>query len=588
MNIMNIANWNRADLTIQGLKFTRAGVHIESERSNGDSQSSEPIVLSQGEITVLLGANGVGKTRLMEIIAGLQGPSGLAIRYGDTELWTDSPRTSILSRITRRVRLKRNPQALHAYSYSCQSPEEQLFARSVKDELHYTLRPYCLRESEQRERIAIALAAVGWDESWLARDPYFMSGGERRRTALACLFAPPANWLLLDEPTAGLDADGQEQLRKQLTLFAAAGQGVLLISHESDWALQLASRIMLMKLDGSAVLCTRDTLLANPELLLEAGMDVPDWLRIAHQLHRMGIPSEAVWRASELAGALPQLQAQSLASGSVAATNREATTVASQTGQTSRTPFQAHITADKSSPLTKFDPRSVWLTYILMSAAILTQSTWLGVGVMSILTVICIYAGRIPLRRWRNAIIALAVFTLTLSIFAGVGPNGHGDYFSGSNFLQSLQSLVRPFIAMLLGLGLPLAVTPLRLRRSLEQLLGIWGKVPLWGTKMILTVTLLLRFIPVLLSEWERFGRVTLARGKQTRRSGRSAIRQLRETAVPFMLALFRLGEQVSDALESRGVGKKRQPTLLVTEKWKLRDTLLAVCGLVILLFIRL
>ncbi|WP_164545648.1 ATP-binding cassette domain-containing protein [Paenibacillus albus] len=567
------------NLTIQGLRFIQAGLHIEIERLSGDSQTPEPIVLPQGEITVLLGANGVGKTRLMEIIAGLREPSGLAVRYGDVDLWTaGSAQASIRSR----ARLKPNPQALLAYSYSCQSPEEQLFARSVKEELLYTLRPYGLSEGEQHVRMKAALAAVGWDESWLARDPFFMSGGERRRTALACLFAPPADWLLLDEPTAGLDADGQEQLGKQLKRLAAQGQGVLLISHESDWALQLASRILLMTQDGSAMLCTREMLLAEPELLVTAGMDVPDWLRIAHRLHRMGISSDGIWSLSELAGALPMLQAPARVNQADTA-NHSAPTI-----QAARTPFQARIAEDKPSPLIKFDPRSVWLSYILISAAILTQSTWLGVGVMSILTAISIIVGRIPLRRWRSAIIALALFTLSLSVFAGVGPNGHGGYFSPSSFLESLQSLVRPFIAMLLGLGLPLAVTPLRLRRSLEQLLGFWGKVPLWGTKMILTVTLLLRFIPVLLSEWERFGRVTMARGKQTRRTARNAIRQLRETAVPFMLALFRLGEQVSDALESRGVGRKRQPTLLVTEKWKLRDTMLAASGLAVLLFIRL
>lgn len=587
----------KTDLTLQGLRFNQAGLHKEMEMDQSLIEPPPPsagsIVLSHGEITAILGANGVGKTRLMEIIAGLRDPSGLTIRFGTTEMWTRSARASDSSSSdtkssSRKVKLKRNPLALLAYSYSCQAPEEQLFARSVKDELLYTLRPYSLQESEQHWRMITALSAVGWDEAWLTRDPYFMSGGERRRTALACLFAPPAEWLLLDEPTAGLDADGQTQLGEQLKRAAAQGQGVLLISHESDWALQLASRILLMKQDGSVVLCTREALLAEPELLVQAGMNVPDWLQIAHRLHRAGIPSASLWSpAAELASALPPLilQTPSLASASPA---EQASSAQQLPPAASRKPFHARTTDQKPSPLTKFDPRSVWLTYILLSAAILTQSTWLGVAIMTLLTAAAIYLGRIPLSRWRGAILALAIFTITLSFFAGVGPNGHGGFFSFSRFQESMQSLIRPFIAMLLGFGLPLAVTPLRLRRSLEQLLGIFGKIPRWGTKMILTVTLLLRFIPVLLSEWERFGRVTLARGKQTKRSGSSAIRQLRETAVPFMLALFRLGEQVSDALESRGVGVNRQPTLLVTEKWTVRDTLLAIGGAAILLLVRL
>ncbi|WP_308634211.1 ATP-binding cassette domain-containing protein [Paenibacillus silvisoli] len=520
--------------------------------------------LHPGTITVLLGANGVGKTRLMETIAGLRKPEGLTITYGTEPLWI------VRDKQPRGGKLHRNEKAMLAYSYSCQSPEEQLFARSVRDELRYVLRPYQLDETECERRSVEALSAVGWDASWLDRDPYLMSGGERRRTALASLFATPAAWLLLDEPTAGLDAAGHERLGQQLKRHAANGKGVLLISHESDWALQLADAALILRVDGSMQRSSREELLERPSQLEEAGMEIPAWLRVAHRLIRLGVPPEQIWQpAAHRAMVANQVDVVQSSPPRVP--------------QAGRTPFMQRNADKPISPLTGFDPRSVWLSYILFSAAILTQSTWIGLGAMAILVALSIYLGKIPLRRWRGAIMALSVFTVTVALIAGLGPQEQGGFWSAADAVASLQSLLRPLLAMLLGFGLPLAVTPLRLRRSLEQLFAMFGRLPRWGTKLILTVTLLLRFIPVLLTEWERFARIGIARGKRIKRSPGGGFKRLQETAIPFMLALFRLGEQVSDALESRGVSVERQPTVLVTERWKRRDTLLTAASASIL-----
>ncbi|MBP3963273.1 ATP-binding cassette domain-containing protein [Paenibacillus lignilyticus] len=546
-------------LHIVGLKQVPSGVHNEMPAIH-----EHELRLKQGSITIIIGANGVGKTRFMETIAGLTKSEGIAVSYDSHPLWTE--RRSRLGR----MKTERNRPAMLRYSYSCQSPEEQLFARTVRDELQYVMRPYQLDEDDRNRRASEALAAVGWDEAWLDRDPYFMSGGERRRTALACLFAPPASWLLLDEPTAGLDAAGHEQLGAQLKQQAAGGKGVLLISHESDWALQLATAVIIMHTDGRVRHCRREELLLNPHWLEDAGMDIPAWLRVAHQFACLGVPAKQVWDPAALAHEAGHIVKPNI---KLLRPNTPPTV------RDTRAPFALRDSDRQPSPLSLFDPRSVWITYILVSAAILFQSTWSGLGAMALVVAAAIHFGKIPLRRWRSAIMALTAFTFSVALIAGLGPQEGGGFWSTEAALVSLQSLLRPLLAMLLGFGLPLAVTPLRLRRSLEQLFSKVGKVPLWVTKLLLTITLLLRFIPVLLSEWERFARIATARGKQTERSAGGSFRRLQETSIPFMLALFRLGEQVSDALESRGVGKERQPTLLITEHWKGRDTVLAAVG---------
>ncbi|MBO7745946.1 ABC transporter ATP-binding protein, partial [Paenibacillus sp. MWE-103] len=282
------------------------GIRLVGETAGGRTRSdsdadADVLELAAGTITVLAGANGAGKTRLLETIAGLREPDRLTIAFGGEAMW-------LRKRTLWRTRLAPNPRALLAYAYACQSPEEQLFLRTVREELRYSLRPYALSEAELERRTDDALRTVDWDRQWLARDPYAMSGGERRRTALACLFAPPAAWLLLDEPTAGLDADGHERLAAQLRRRASEGQGVLLISHESDWAFALADRVLLLHADGAVRACGRSELLANPHWLAEAGMDVPDWFAVARIGLALGAPEDAVWDPRGLAGALAALR----------------------------------------------------------------------------------------------------------------------------------------------------------------------------------------------------------------------------------------------------------------------------------------
>ena len=536
-------------------------------------ESSE-LVMNTGSITVLMGPNGAGKTRLMEMAAGLRSTDdNIDISYGAENVWI---RNAIGAR-------KRNRAALLAYSYCCQSPEEQLFARTVESELNYVLRPYIVPEQEAQCRMDQAMHAVGWDTSWLVRDPYQMSGGERRRTALACLFVTPSEWLLLDEPTAGLDAGGHRMLGKKLKQCAADGQGVLLISHESDWALALADSILLMQMDGAIRACSREQLLAHPEWLEQAGMNVPDWLQIAHGLWLKGIAPNLVWTPADLAESIVQQRNDSSNLPFAGMITNKSTSRPDSVSDRSSIHKEAFIDSSRYlearapgiSPIAAFDPRAVWISYLLLSSCMFLQQKWSGIGLITILTVLILLIGRIRLHRWRGPIITLSFFTGMIAVFAGFSAAGDNSLWNTDAFLISLRSLLKPWLAMLIGFGIPLAITPLRLRRSLEQLLSAGGRVPMRAMRIILTITLLLRFVPVLIAEWERFTRVAIARGKVTRMSFGGTVSKLRDIAIPFMLSLFRLGDNVAGALESRGVSMHRSPTFMKSELWRPRDYLL-------------
>ncbi|GGD66755.1 ATP-binding cassette domain-containing protein [Paenibacillus nasutitermitis] len=560
------------NLTITGISVVTGNdslIHPESMETQ--------LELEAGSITLVMGRNGTGKTYLLEKIAGLRPSQDWEMIYGEDNIW----------QIGKTGRRRLNRAALLAYGYAAQAPEEQLFARSVRKELEYVLKPYHLSMQDMERRMEEALQAVGWDLAWLEKDPYSMSGGERRRTALACLFAVPASWLLLDEPTAGLDAAGHELLAEQLKKRAAQGQGIILISHEYDWAAPLADTMLIVSGSGAARRCARDGILEHPQWLRQAGMPVPDWLEIAHECWKAGYPADKLWSPAGLAAGLPDLNlAGTLTNAAGIETGDRSEPL--ETGRREETtasasPFSGtKRTSSSKSKLPAFDPRAVWLSYILVSSAIFMQKSWSGTAWSALITLAAIAGFHIPLRRWRLPIVSFGFFMIMISLLAGTGNNASGGWWDTDAFLVSLQSLSRPWLVMLLGLGLPLSITPLRLRRSLEQLLSFRGHVPDWAQRIILTITLLLRFVPILLLEWERFSRIAVARGKTTRITLAGAAAKVKDTAIPFMLAVFRLGEQAADALESRGIGTRR-PTFIRSRDWKLRDTqLVAACGLIL------
>jgi len=609
-------------LRLDGIRWRRGEEESEAFRTEG-------LVFTPGSIILLMGANGAGKSTLLEKIAGLRPPEDVLAAYGPDAVW----RRSRLGRSGLRL----NGHSLLSYSYASQAPEEGLFARSVSDELAYSLRPYGLTEETAELRRQKALSAVGWNsEEWLERDPYLMSGGERRRTALAAVFAAPAPWLLLDEPTAGLDGAGHRMIARKLKELRSEGTGIVLVSHDSDWALPLADETLLLATDGTVRLCSREQLIRHPEWLAEAGMRVPEWLQAAHRLWKSGVPAEltmdpaaaaAAWRVEQRSESAARVLAGAVVdSGKEANGEKQAEldrqvgedqeTVGERKASEARQAREAQETSREREAeeeqkslrereaverkagtelkkhrqlgaarhrLAGFDPRSVWLAYALVSFGLFALRDWLGLAVGAAIVIGLLLAGRISLRRWRGLIVNYAVFSvMTSAIFA----SGAGSEWAvrGEAFTDTLLTFTRTMLILLLGLAIPLVMSPLSLRRSLEQMTSIKGKSPMWAQRGILAVALIMRFVPVLLELWERFAKIIRARGKMLARGPIAFGRKLRDTALPFLLALFRLGDEVVLALESRGVGGIRTATRAQRLRWRGRDYALASGALLLAL----
>jgi cobalt/nickel transport system ATP-binding protein len=225
-----------------------------------------------GRALALLGRNGSGKTTLMRLLSG-----GLR------------PHTGQLTVDGRPVRYDRKglTRLRSAVQLVVQDPDDQLFAASVAQDVSFGPLNLGLSDAGVRERVAEALAAL--DISALADRPtHLLSYGQRKRTAIAGAVAMRPRVLILDEPTAGLDPDGQERLLATLDGLRASGTTVVMATHDVDLALRWADDAALLTPSGVRT-GPASVALARTELLHQAGLRLPWGIAAARLLRAQGV-----------------------------------------------------------------------------------------------------------------------------------------------------------------------------------------------------------------------------------------------------------------------------------------------------------
>ncbi|MES5818445.1 ATP-binding cassette domain-containing protein [Streptomyces sp. RG80] len=226
----------------------------------------------EGRALALLGRNGSGKTTLMRLLSG-----GLRPRTG--ELAVEGRPVSYdrkgLTRLRTTVQLV------------VQDPDDQLFAASVAQDVSFGPLNLGLPDPDVRARVAQALAAL--DITALADRPtHLLSYGQRKRTAIAGAVAMRPRVLILDEPTAGLDPDGQERLLTTLDGLRASGTTVVMATHDVDLALRWADDAALLTPSGAHT-GPAAAMLARTELLGQAGLRLPWGVAAARLLREQGL-----------------------------------------------------------------------------------------------------------------------------------------------------------------------------------------------------------------------------------------------------------------------------------------------------------
>ena len=235
------------------------------------------ISIEQGEFIGVIGHTGSGKSTLVQHMNGLIKPTEGHVYLKGKDIWAEPKKI-------RSVRF----QVGMVFQY----PEHQLFEADVFTDVCFGPKNLKLSKEEIEARAKEALAAVGMDESYYKRSPFELSGGQKRRVAIAGVLAMKPEVLVLDEPTAGLDPKGREEILQELKeLNEQQGITIILVSHSMEDVARYAKRMLVMN-QGCVMFDGAPTeVFTNHRHELEGiGLGVPQVTRVMESLERAGIP----------------------------------------------------------------------------------------------------------------------------------------------------------------------------------------------------------------------------------------------------------------------------------------------------------
>lgn len=231
--------------------------------------------MMDGEFLGIIGHTGSGKSTLIQHLNGLLKPTSGRILLQGRDIWADPKKI-------RDVRF----QVGLVFQY----PEYQLFEETVYKDIAFGPKNMGLDEADIDRRVRDAAAFVGLTEAMLDKSPFELSGGQKRRVAIAGVIAMEPKVLVLDEPTAGLDPAGRENLMANIRDYHRnKGKTIILVSHSMDEIARNVDRILVLKNAHVLMQGTPAEVFARGEELLSAGLDVPQITRIAMELKRRGV-----------------------------------------------------------------------------------------------------------------------------------------------------------------------------------------------------------------------------------------------------------------------------------------------------------
>ncbi len=233
------------------------------------------IEIKEGSITGLIGHTGSGKSTMLQLLNGLATPSEGKVLLDGVDIW-EKPKE--IGKVRFRVGLV------------MQYPEYQLFEETVEKDIAYGPKNMGLNELEIAERINEAIDFVGLSPDVLQKNPFDLSGGQKRRVAIAGVIAMRPEVLVLDEPAAGLDPQGRDVILNGIFKYREkTGATVVIVSHSMEDMARVCDDIIVLS-HGEVVLNgTRDEVFKESQMLEKIGLAVPQITLLMHELNARGI-----------------------------------------------------------------------------------------------------------------------------------------------------------------------------------------------------------------------------------------------------------------------------------------------------------
>lgn len=218
--------------------------------------------IPQGSFTALIGHTGSGKSTLIQHINALLLPSN-----GEVDIDEFVIRAGEKPEVLKLLRKKAG--------LVFQFPEYQLFEETIEKDIIFGPTNFGMSEEEAKERAVKVLKLVGLDESYLERSPFELSGGQKRRVAIAGILAMEPDILVLDEPTAGLDPQGAKEMLELFKKFQESGKTVIMVSHDMNHVLQYCDHVVVMNHGEVERYCDVDELFSERDYLESMSIDLP-------------------------------------------------------------------------------------------------------------------------------------------------------------------------------------------------------------------------------------------------------------------------------------------------------------------------
>lgn len=231
--------------------------------------------IQDGQFVGVIGHTGSGKSTLVQHFNGLIRPTSGHVYYNGEDIWQEGY----------------NLRELRSHvGLVFQYPEHQLFETDVLTDVCFGPKNQGLSPEECKERAKEALQHVGLDESYYEKSPFELSGGQKRRVAIAGVLAMNPSFLILDEPTAGLDPKGRDEILDQLALLhETRGISIMLVSHSMEDIARYVERIIVMNKGHVAFDDTPKEVFSRYKELEEMGLAAPQMTYIMHALKERGM-----------------------------------------------------------------------------------------------------------------------------------------------------------------------------------------------------------------------------------------------------------------------------------------------------------
>lgn len=250
--------------------------------------------LTPGEFVGIIGHTGSGKSTLMQQMNGLLKPTSGQVLLDGVDIWSDK-------KLTRQARFR--------VGLVFQYPEYQLFEETVYRDIAFGPKNMGLDEKEVDRRVREAAGFVGLTQAQLEVSPFDLSGGQKRRVAIAGVIAMEPEVLILDEPTAGLDPVGRAEILGNIEAYRQAKNAtIMMVSHSMEDVARLTDRLLVMNGSQLAMDGTPSEVFSRAQELLAMGLNIPQVTQVFLELKKLGLDVKSVYTMDQAVAEIVRLR----------------------------------------------------------------------------------------------------------------------------------------------------------------------------------------------------------------------------------------------------------------------------------------